>query len=161
MRFTDVEIPQWFHDQLLQRYGEGYNFNHIIAMLLEDYLKKNAPVVLPEPGTDEFFKRYAVDQKAGRLVFLIYDNNTKHIPSSKTIAKYYDWKDRTFAEVRMEKKPYVTVTCVRNNVGTIMKDRLTIGKKYIVLGISECGQYYRIKDNFGTISFFKNDRFTV
>lgn len=38
-----VEFPQWFEAELLERYGDQYNMNHVMALVLEDYFKRNAP----------------------------------------------------------------------------------------------------------------------
>lgn len=46
-RICDIELPNWLHEKLSQRYGDCYTINEVMTLLIEDYIARNEPELEP------------------------------------------------------------------------------------------------------------------
>lgn len=59
---------------------------------------------------------------------------------------------------KFEQKATIKVVC-KHTDHLMDKNRLKVGRSYLVLDISKCKQYYRMKDDYGNLSYFSVERF--
>lgn len=72
MKYMNTEIPKWLEDNLNSRSPE-INFNHIIELLLQDYIKRNKPKHI-DLTDEQYVNRYAIKkQQDGTLMFYNHD----------------------------------------------------------------------------------------
>ncbi len=69
MKFLGKDLPDWLQEKLIREHGTDLNINHMVLILLEDYIERNGPCVHKSTALrDEWHTEYKMSRRVRRCL---------------------------------------------------------------------------------------------
>lgn len=146
----NTNLPDWFLNKMKDEFGPDWDEWDIMEILLGDYLKRNTPC--SHMVETRSFWDSDKEQEISRSVCV---NCNQVVRTEVTAAPP---KRVEVVKPKFSEKATIRVVC-KHTDHLMDKHRLKVGRSYLVLDISKCKQYYRMKDDYGNLSYFSVERF--